>query len=95
MMRVRHQIFNERGNQIVETPWANDYWTPEPWWIGQTAFVLASGPSLTQEVCDKVMGRNAIVVNMSFRLAPWAPIWYFTDGGDLRKQQRRRCSLAW
>lgn len=62
-----------------ETPWEFDYWTPEPWWKGQQAFVLASGPSLTQEICDKVRGRNAIVVNVSFRLAPWAPVWFFTD----------------
>ena len=60
-------------------PWENDYWTPEPWWKGQTFFVLASGPSLTQEVCDKVCGHNAIVVNASFRLAPWSPIWFFID----------------
>jgi hypothetical protein len=42
--------------------------------------VIASGPTLTREVCDKLRGQNAIVVNASFRLAPWAPIWFFTDG---------------
>lgn len=61
------------------TPWEYDYWTPEPWWKGETVFVLASGPSLTQEVCDKIKGRKAIVINVSFKLAPWAPVWYFTD----------------
>lgn len=80
MMRVRHQIFNDNGNKIVETPWENDYWTPEPWFKDQTVFVLASGPSLTQEVCDRIKGRNAIVVNASFKKAPWAKVWYFTDG---------------
>ncbi|RVD44205.1 hypothetical protein EN742_02960 [Mesorhizobium sp. M4A.F.Ca.ET.020.02.1.1] len=49
-------------------------------WRGTTAFVIASGPSLNLAVCDKVKGFNAIVVNASFRLAPWAPIWFFTDG---------------
>jgi hypothetical protein len=43
------------------------------------AFVIASGPSLTRDVCDKIRGHNAIVVNASFRLAPWAPILFFTD----------------
>jgi hypothetical protein len=61
------------------TPWEYQYWTPEPWWRGEQCFVLASGPSLTQEVCDKIKGRKAIVINLSFRLAPWAPVWFFTD----------------
>lgn len=61
------------------TPWEFEFWTPEPWWKGEQVFVLASGPSLTQEVCDKIRGRKVIVVNVSFKLAPWAPVWYFTD----------------
>lgn len=56
-----------------------EYWTPQPLFQGETVFCLASGPSLTQEVCDKIKGRAAIVVNVSFRLAPWAPVWFFTD----------------
>ncbi len=64
----------------MDTPWANDYWTPEPWFRAETIFVLASGPSLTQEICDKVRGHKAIVVNASYKLAPWAPVWFFTDG---------------
>lgn len=55
------------------------FWTPEPIFKGETVFCLASGPSLTPEVCEKIRGRPAIVVNVSFRLAPWAPIWFFTD----------------
>ncbi len=66
---------------MTTVPWEADYWTPEPWWQGQTAFVLASGPSLTPAICDKIAGRKAIVVNASFRLAPWAPVWFFTDSG--------------
>ncbi len=62
-----------------ESPWEFEYWTPEPCWRGETVFVLASGPSLTQAICDKVRARNAIVINKSFRLAPWARVWFFTD----------------
>lgn len=62
------------------TPWEDAFWTPEPIFKGETVFVLASGPSLTQNVCDRIRGRNAIVVNKSFRLAPWAAVWFFTDG---------------
>ncbi len=80
MMRSRHQVFADNGNKILETPWENDFWTPEPWFKDQTVFVLASGPSLTREVCDKIKGRNSIVINASFKQAPWAKVWYFTDG---------------
>ncbi len=79
-MRARLPVFADNGDKIQETPWENDFWTPEPWFKDQTVFILASGPSLTQEVCDKIKGRNAIVVNASFKQAPWAKVWYFTDG---------------
>lgn len=58
-----------------------EFWTPEPLFAGQTVFVLASGPSLTPEVCRKVEGRPSIVVNSSVLLAPWADVWFFTDSG--------------
>lgn len=77
--RLRHQIWRD-GKRLMEAPWRNDFWTPEPLFWGETVFVLASGPSLTQDVCDKVKGHKAIVVNASYKLAPWAPVWYFTDG---------------
>jgi len=79
-MRWRHQVFADNGNKILDTPWESDFWTPESWFKDQTVFVLASGPSLTQEICDKIKGRSAIVINASFKLAPWAKVWYFTDG---------------
>lgn len=58
-----------------------EFWTPEPLFRGETVFCLASGPSLTQQVCDRIRGRRAIVVNSSAPLAPWADVLYFTDGG--------------
>ncbi|MCP1832831.1 hypothetical protein [Bradyrhizobium sp. USDA 4545] len=58
-----------------------EFWTPEPLFRGETVFCLASGPSLTQQVCDRVRGRRTIVVNSSAPLAPWASVLYFTDGG--------------
>jgi hypothetical protein len=67
------------SNPITE--WENDIWTPEPLFQGETVFCLASGPSLTQEICDKVKGRKAIVVNSSCLLAPWADVLFFTDSG--------------
>lgn len=58
-----------------------DFWTPEPIFRGKRVFILASGPSLTPEVCEAVRGQPAIVVNSSCRAAPWADVLYFTDSG--------------
>lgn len=50
-------------------------------WTGETVFILAAGPSLTQEQCDAVRGRGkAIAINTTFRLAPWADVLYGCDG---------------
>lgn len=50
-------------------------------WQNQIAACIASGPSLTPEDCDMVRaaGIKAIVVNTSFRLAPWADVLYAGD----------------
>jgi len=68
-------------------PWENEYWSPEPIFSGQTVVCIASGPSLTAEVCERIrvareQGRcRVIVVNSSCRLAPWADVLFFTDSG--------------
>jgi hypothetical protein len=66
-------------NPIKE--WENHYWVPPVMWPGETVFCLASGPSLTQEIAEKVRGRRTIVVNGTCHLAPWADILFFTDSG--------------
>ena len=54
-------------------------------WVGQTAFVLASGPSLTAEDVSLVVAYRALhpcvvlVTNTSFRAAPWADVLFFHD----------------
>lgn len=50
-------------------------------WRGRTVACIASGPSLTQEDCELVheAGLPTIVVNTSFRLAPWADMLYAMD----------------
>lgn len=70
-----------------------EFWTPEPWWRGRTVFVMASGPSLTHEVCNKVRGHPAIVVNASVMLAPLAPVWFFTDSSFY--EAHRELVAAW
>lgn len=48
---------------------------------GLTVAVLASGPSMSQEVADAVHAADvpAIAINTTFRLAPWASILYAAD----------------
>lgn len=46
---------------------------------GQTAAVLATGPSMSQSVADSVRDLPAVAVNDAFRLAPWASILYAAD----------------
>lgn len=58
-----------------------EYWTPDQVFAGETVFCLASGPSLTQEIVDKIRGPRTIVVNTSVNLAPWADVLFFTDSG--------------
>lgn len=49
-------------------------------WDGETAVVMASGPSMCQEDADYVRGKaKTIVVNTTFRLAPWADFLYSND----------------
>lgn len=58
-----------------------------PDWRGATVVIIASGPSLTADDCGRVWtwreedrrNRKAIVINTSFRLAPWADILYAGD----------------
>ncbi len=57
----------------------HEYWTPEPIFKGETVFCLASGPSLTQAVVDRLKGRRVAVVNSTCLLAPWADVLFFTD----------------
>lgn len=64
---------------MARTPWEDEFWTPEPLFCGRTVYALASGPSMTQETALKVRGRPTLVVNSTWRMAPWADVWFFTD----------------
>ncbi len=70
-----------------------EYWTPEPLFRGETVFCLASGPSLTRDIADRIRGRRAIVVNSSCRIAPWADVLYFTDSSWY--EARRELVASW
>lgn len=49
-------------------------------WAGETAFVLASGPSLSQADAEACRGLGRVmVVNATYQLAPWADALYAAD----------------
>lgn len=53
-------------------------WFPD--WTGQVAVVVASGQSASQVGLEQTRGRcRVVVVNSSFRLAPWADVLYAAD----------------
>lgn len=57
------------------------HWSVPRLWPGATVAVLASGPSMSQAVADAVQraGVPTVVVNNTFRLAPWAQLLYAAD----------------
>jgi hypothetical protein len=59
-----------------------DYCGLKDRWRGETVVCIASGPSLTAEDVNSVRGKaKVIVVNTSFRLAPWADVLHACDAG--------------
>lgn len=58
-----------------------DAWASIPrLWSGETAVLIASGSSLTQEDVDWCQGKaRVLAVNDSYRKAPWADLLYASD----------------
>lgn len=54
---------------------------PPGMWAGRTVAVMCGGESMTQAAADAVRaaGLPTIVVNTTFRLAPWADLLYAAD----------------
>jgi hypothetical protein len=52
-----------------------------PDWSGETCAVIASGPSVTDKDVETLRAARikTIVINNSYRIAPWAQIVYFCD----------------
>jgi hypothetical protein len=55
------------------------FWTVPQEWAGQTAFIIAGGPSVLQQNLELIRGRNVIAINSSIHAAPWAKFVYFGD----------------
>lgn len=56
-------------------------WTPGKLWLGETAVILASGPSITDEQVGtaRQCGARVIAINTTYKLAPWADMLYACD----------------
>lgn len=56
-------------------------WSIPKMWEGQTACILASGPSMNQEVADAVRPTlwRTIAINNQYQKAPWADMLYACD----------------
>ncbi len=58
-----------------------EYATVPRLWAGETAAILATGPSLCQEDVDYCRGKaRVLVIKDAVRLAPWADVLYSGDG---------------
>lgn len=54
-------------------------WSVPRDWEGQTAAILATGPSLTEDHALAVPGLRVIAVSNAYQLAPWADVLYSCD----------------
>lgn len=55
------------------------FWQVPREWDGQSVFVIAGGPSVTQEQVDKLQGRRVIAIKLSVEKAPFADVLFFAD----------------
>lgn len=58
-------------------------------WEGETVFVVAGGPSVSQHDVDRLRGRRVVAVNSSYEKTPWADALVFTDLRWWRQHQSR------
>jgi hypothetical protein len=55
------------------------YWSVPQEWPGETAFIVAGGPSVLGQDLGSLRGRRVIAINSSVFTVPWADILYFGD----------------
>lgn len=63
------------------------YWTCEPEWVGETAFIVAGGTSVNDIDVGSLKGRRVIVINSSAYNAPWADFLVWNDERWWRKHR--------
>lgn len=56
------------------------FWSVPPLWRGETAFVLAGGPSVLSLDLSLLAGRKVIAINSAWKTYPQADVLFFADG---------------
>lgn len=56
-------------------PW----WSVPRDWVGQTAFIIAGGPSVAAQNLELLRDRKVLVTNSSYERVPWAEYLVFAD----------------
>src|SRR3981189_1759439 len=55
------------------------FWSVPREWPGETAFIIAGGPSVLGQDLEALRGRRVIAINSSVYKMPWADFLYFCD----------------
>jgi hypothetical protein len=55
------------------------FWSVPREWPGETAFIIAGGPSVLGQDLELLRDRRVIAINSSVYKVPWADILYFGD----------------
>ncbi|TIV65182.1 MAG: hypothetical protein E5V86_12825 [Mesorhizobium sp.] len=64
-------------------------WAAEKIWPGETAFILAAGPSTLALDLSRLEGRKVIAVKSAWKVYPKAGVLFFADGRWWREKQLR------
>lgn len=65
------------------------FWSVPREWEGETAFIIAGGPSVQQQDLETLRGHRVIVINSSVYAVPWADILYFGDWRWFNENENR------
>jgi hypothetical protein len=68
-------------------------WRCEPDWQGETAFIIAGGPSVKTQNLELLTGRKVIVINSSVYIYPKADILFFGDSRWYRDCAENRAAV--
>ena len=69
-------------------------WSVPREWPGETAFIVAGGPSVANQNLELLRGRKVIAINSSYERVPWADILIFGDNRWFREHRDKILTLS-
>jgi hypothetical protein len=66
-----------------------NFWSVPCEWKGETAFIVAGGPSVLKQNLELLRGRKVIAINSSVHAVPWADFLYFGDWRWWNEEENR------